>query len=379
VSVPTATAEVRVAGFCEPALSPVAGALARAVAEHPERGAAIAVYRDGVPVVDLRAGASYERDPRQLVFSAAKAVTAVAAQIAAERGELDLDQPVAEYWPAFRRAATRTITARTVLAHRAGLPAVDGPITVADVVGTGLEEALERQEPYWEPGSAHGYHTITFGTLVDGILRRAVGSTVAEYTIRHLTAPLGLSLAFGEADAPDVAPVVSRGEAEIAMAASGVTPGGPLLDAAGFGLLTDPTVFNSGPLAGADLPAVGLVAHARDLARLLAATCGEVDGMRVLGPAGLAQLRRPYSVGIDRVSGEPSRFGAGVALPSPRLPFLGPGSFGHDGHGGCLVAAHPETATTVAFTTDALPRVGGASTGASALMATVRHCLEGSG
>jgi len=87
-------------------------------------------------------------------------------------------------------------------------------------------------------------------------------------------------------------------------------------------------------------------------------------------------MRATHSSGRDQVSTEISHFGAGVMLPSPRIPFLGPGSFGHDGHGGALVACLPETTTTFAFTTDVLPRIGGASTGSLALLATLRHCLN---
>jgi CubicO group peptidase (beta-lactamase class C family) len=151
---------------------------------------------------------------------------------------------------------------------------------------------------------------------------------------------------------------------------------GKLLAAAGFGLLDDPTTFNAGPLRSATMPAVSVVARARDLARLLAATLGPVDGVRVLEPATLDGLRATQSKGRDRVTGEISHFGSGVMLPSPRIPFLGPGSFGHDGHGGSLVAAHPETRTAYAFTTDVVPRIGGASLGALTLIATLRHCLQ---
>ena len=97
---------------------------------------------------------------------------------------------------------------------------------------------------------------------------------------------------------------------------------------------------------------------------------------RILQPATVEDLRATQSLGRDRVSGEISHFGSGVMLPSPRIPFLGPGSFGHDGHGGSLVAAHPDSRTAYAFTTDVVPRIGGASLGALTLMATLRHCLE---
>jgi CubicO group peptidase (beta-lactamase class C family) len=367
--------QVVVRGRCSPEFEPVAAIFARVVAGTPGAGAAVSVYRDGVPVVDLHGGPTYGPESRQLVFSVAKAVSAVAAHVAAERGELDLDEPIATFWPAFGRAATRAVTTRTVLSHRAGLPAVAAPLTVSAILAGGLEAALERQEPYWEPGSDHGYHTITFGTLLDGVFRRALGVTVGEYVRSRLAEPLGLNLEFGVSGEPDdIVAVRASGTATVTLP-DAVPANGNLLVEAGFGLLDDPTVFNSGPLRAAALPAVSAVARARDLARLLASTLGPVDGVRLLRSAQIDDLRATRSRGRDRVLGELSHFGSGVQLPSPRIPYLGPGSFGHDGHGGCLVAAHPESGTAYAFTTDVVPRIGGAGLGALALMATLRHCL----
>lgn len=374
---PSVDQHIVIGGTCAPEFEPVAAIFARVVAETPGGGAAVCVYRDGVPVVDLHGGPTYGPDSRQLVFSVAKAVSAIAAHVATERGELDLDQPVATFWPEFGRTGTRAITTRTVLAQRAGLPTVDKPLTVSAILGGGLEAALEQQEPYWEPGSDHGYHTITFGTLLDGIFQRVLGMTVGAYAHHTLAEPLGLRLSFGVPDGgvDDIVAVRTSGTATVTLPGADPTAGN-LLAAAGFGLLDDPTVFNSAPLRAATLPAVSVVARARDLARLLAATLGPVDGVRILQPATLEDLRATQSQGRDRVTGEISHFGTGVMLPSPRIPFLGPGSFGHDGHGGCLAAAHPESRTAYAFTTDVVPRVGGASLGALTLMATLRHRLE---
>jgi CubicO group peptidase (beta-lactamase class C family) len=363
-------------GPCSSSFAPMAAALARVVAENPDGGAAVCVYHDGEPVADLHAGATYRADTRQLVFSVAKAVSTVAVHHAADRGDLDLDRPLASCWPAFGRPSTRSVTVRTVLAHRAGLPAVDRPLTIAEIVDGGLDNALEHQEPYWEPDTAHGYHTITFGALLDGVFRRTVGVTVGEYARRHLIEPLGLRASYGLPNDPaDVAPLRSRGTVTAVLSDAG-SPPSALADAAGLGLLNDPTLFNSGPLATIPFPAVGVVSSARDLAHLLAPTVGEVEGARLLSGSALDQLRATHSRGHDRVIAETSHFGAGVQLPTPRIPFLGPGSFGHDGHGGALVAADPTTTTTFAFTTDVLPRIGGASTGALTLLATARQCLQ---
>jgi CubicO group peptidase (beta-lactamase class C family) len=200
--------DVVIGGTCAPEFEPVAAVFARVVAEHPGGGASLCVYRDGVPVVDLHGGATHGPGTRQIVFSVAKAVSAIAAHVAAQRGDLDLDRPLATFWPAFARTSTRTITTRTVLAHRAGLPAVNGPISVPEILDGGLERALEQQEPYWEPDRHHGYHTITFGTLLDGIFTRVLGVNVARYVHDTLAEPLGLRMSLGvpEVGVDDIAP-----------------------------------------------------------------------------------------------------------------------------------------------------------------------------
>jgi CubicO group peptidase (beta-lactamase class C family) len=328
-----ANAEIVIAGWSAPAFAPLAAVFARTVAETPLGGAALCVHHRGSPVVDLEGGSTGGAHSRHRVFSVAKAVTAVATHLAHQRGQLDLDQPIGSFWPAFRRPSTRSITTRVVLAHRAGLPAVDRVLSTSEVVGDALERALEDQEPYWEPGSDHGYHTITFGALLDGIFRRALGPSVAEYVAENLARPLDLGVTYGSSGSSnDVMPVVGGAAVTVDEPGEGASHG--LLNAAAFGLLDDPTIFNLDPVRGASLPAVGVVATARDLARLLASTCGPVDGLRLLDEPTADDMRATHSRGRDRVTDEVSHFGAGVMLPSSRIPLLGPGSFGHDGHGG---------------------------------------------
>src|SRR5207302_8430481 len=129
-------------------------------------GAARTVYHHGTPVGDLwggtadpSTGAPWRRDTLQLVYSATKAATATAAHLLAQRGQLDLDAPVAEYWPEFAAEGKASIPVRWLLSHRAGLPAIDRPVPVADALRWDpVVEALAAQRPAWEPGTAHGYH-----------------------------------------------------------------------------------------------------------------------------------------------------------------------------------------------------------------------------
>ncbi|MGW1675640.1 serine hydrolase domain-containing protein [Streptomyces sp. NPDC002324] len=367
---------VRVEGWARAPFEALADVFARVVAEQGDGAAALAVYLDGHPVVDLSYGGP--GDARYLLFSVSKGVSAIAAQHAHADGRLDLDAPLCDVWPAMRRTTTRRITTRHVLSHQAGLPLVDQELTLEDHVAGKLEAALERQEPYWEPGTKHGYHAITYGALLDGVFQRALGTSVAEYIHAHIRQPLGLDLALGvpPGDNHDVLPLRTRPPMRTPLQSA--RPG-LLFDAVGLGLLEDPSVFNQPDVLAAPWPATNLVAGARDLARLYAATVGPVDDVRLLDTESSSALARTRSIGLDEVLGEPSHFGSGVQRPTARLPLLGPASYGHDGHAGSLALADPRFSVGMAFTTNVSPPVGGASAAALTLIAAARHCLNASG
>ncbi|WTT98031.1 beta-lactamase family protein [Streptomyces sp. NBC_00076] len=225
---------------------------ARVVAEQGGGVAALAICLDGHPVVDLSYGGP--RGARYLLFSVSKGVSAIAAQHAHADGRLDLDAPICDVWPAMRRTATRRITTRHVLSHQAGLPLVDQELTVEDHVAGRLEAALERQEPYWEPGTKHGYHAITYGALLEGVFQRALGTSVAEYIHAHVRRPLGLDLTLGvpPSDNHDVLPLRTRSPMRTPLQSA--RPG-LLFDAVGLGLLDDPSVFNQPDVLAAPWPA----------------------------------------------------------------------------------------------------------------------------
>jgi CubicO group peptidase (beta-lactamase class C family) len=168
-------------------------------------GAALCVYRHGRKVVDLRggladagAGRSWARDTLQLVYSATKAATATCAHLLAQRGELDLDQPVASYWPEFAAAGKAEIPVRWLLSHRAGLPVIDRPIPLdALLAWDPMTAALAAQRPVWEPGTAHGYHGRTYGWLVGEVIRRVSGRSVGTFFADEIAGPAGLDFFIG--------------------------------------------------------------------------------------------------------------------------------------------------------------------------------------
>ena len=366
---------VPVTGHALAPFEPLLDVFGRIVASQGQGGAALTIYHHGVPVVDL-VGGEYRADSLQLVFSVSKSVTAIAAAIAHEEGLLDLDAPLADYWPAFARPSTRTITARSVLSHRSGLAALDRRLSLEEVLAGKDEEAIETQEPYWEPGTDHGYHPFTFGVLMNGVFTRTLGATVGDFVAQRLSAPLDLDLWIGVPDAvlPRVerihyaSPRVTSGRA--ATLAAGTIPGsttGQLFDVM--------DIYNHPDMLRACWPSSSGVAGARDLARLFAATLGEVDGVRLLDEQTRLRMTTSLSRGRDRVLGIPIQFGSGVQLEFPQFPMLGARSYGHEAAGGSIAFADDEFDIAVGFTTNVFPSMAGASAGFLALLPTLRHCL----
>ncbi|QBJ98074.1 class A beta-lactamase-related serine hydrolase [Rhodococcus sp. ABRD24] len=370
-------AVVPVSGAVRPPFEQVADVFARTVARQRGGGAALCIYQDGEAVVDLVGGA-YETDSLQQVFSVSKGIVAIAAAIAHAEGLIDLDAPVAQYWPEFRRASTEKITARMILGHRAGLSAVADPLTLDDLLAGGLDAAVVRQEPYWEPGTAHGYAAFTFGALMNGVFTHAAGEDVASFVQRRVAGPLGAEFWFGaptdqlarlvpvEFGEPVLTPAQAQGFSDPSF-----IPDGSFVeihaDIAGF--------FNNPAVVQAGWPAMSGVSSARDLARIFAAAIGDVDGTRLLDGAAVAQMTETQSIGPDRMLGYETHFGSGIELAHTHLPLLGDRSFGHQGAGGSLVCADAERGISMAFTTNLSPAVVGVSDQALLLLAALRHCL----
>jgi len=345
---------------------------ARAVAAQGGGGAALAVVHDGELVVDL-VGGDYRPDTLQLVFSVSKALTAIASGHAASAGLLDLDEPLGAFWAEFDRPSTAAVTTRMVLSHRSGIASLDRALSFEEVVAGVGDEAVAAQEPYWEPGTRHGYHAFTFGPLLDGVFRRRLGTSVGEYLRQHVTGPRGLDIWLGlpEELLPRVAPVsylppaISETRAAF-VAASGI-PAGTTAS-----LARQMDVYNHPELLRAGIPSTSGVANAPSLARLFAETLDET----LLDPTARAALRVELARGTDAVLGVETAYSTGMQLPWPQLPWLGPRSYGHEAAGGSFVFADPEAGIAVAWTTDVFPRMAGASPAGLALVDTIRHCLR---
>lgn len=183
----------------------VVAAFEKYLASTPYGGASMAVYQDGIPVIDvwggfadITSGKEWAEDTTAIAFSCSKSVSAIVVLRLAEQGILELDAPVATYWPEFGRHGKDRVTVRDVMAHRAGVPLVDAKLSREQVLaGAPLVEALADQVPLWEPGTAHAYHAVTVGTLLGEIVRRTTGRSLGTVLQEDLAAPLGLDLRIG--------------------------------------------------------------------------------------------------------------------------------------------------------------------------------------
>lgn len=348
---------VTIDGFVAPGFEPVAAAFATNF-EHGDVGAACCVYLDGVPVVDLVGGLADPETARPwtaetiaLVFSTTKGATAICANLLIQRGELDPDAPVAHYWPEFAANGKERVLVRHVLSHSAGLPVVEGDLTLEQALAWDpVVEQLARQAPRWEPGTAVGYHVRTFGWLTGEIVRRITGRTLGNFFAEEIAGPLGLEFWIGlpESEEPRTARVIppeASSDPEVrklmdAVMAPGTLMGDALTGPGGHFHYDD--MWNTRALHACELPSSNGIGSAHAIARMYAATVGRVDGTRILEAASVERATQMQSDGTDLVIGTPMRYGLGFAIsPTVNLE-AGPSAFGHSGAGGSLGLADPE-------------------------------------
>lgn len=360
-------------GFAAAGFERVREEFERNLAERGDIGAGVSVTVGGEPVVDLWGGwqdaarnVPWGRETIVDVWSLGKAVTAIGLLRLVERGKVELDAPVAKYWPEFAQAGKVRLPVRYLLAHSAGLPAVREPLAPGLNLTdwNAMCEALARQEPWWEPGTAFGYHTNTFGFLVGEVIRRVDGRGVGQFVREEISGPLGVDFLVGfgaEEDhrvadwVPYVAPAgeesqrpwLERDPATLdgidlcRILAYRNPPGRPDGD------------VNSRLWRAAEYPSTNPHSNARALARIFGALAsgGGADGYRMLGPETIEAGRTIESDGEDLILGRPNRFGLGFQLSIPGVRPLGPSpkAFGHYGNGAILGFADPDAAVGFGF------------------------------
>ena len=350
-------AKVEIQGRCDARFKRVRELFEAGFESGAELGAGLNVVVEGRELIDLWGGFAdkarsrpWRRDTLANVYSTTKGITAIAAHQLIERGELELDAPVARYWPEFAQKGKAEIPVRMLLNHQAGLAAVAKPLVPEDLFEWGtMTRALAEQEPWWQPGTDHGYHAITYGWLVGELIRRVSGMGVGRDVREHIAAPLGAEFWIGlpeEFDARTAellqGPISTDGPNLLERIIA--EPNGVLAKAFG-----NPSLLMMSPNTrawrAAELAAANGHTTAPALARIYAALAngGELDGVRILRPETIERARSEESYGPDRVLTLVTRFGLGFMLPPANEP-LGPNprTFGHGGAGGSLGIADPE-------------------------------------
>ena len=341
-------------------------ALAEVLVSGFEVGAALAVYVDGDAVVDLWGGYAdaartrpWQRDTIVNLYSVGKAISAVCALRLVDAGLLDLDAPVARYWPEFAQAGKGRLPVRYLLTHQAALPAIARPLPSGSWSSWDtITNNLAAQAPWWEPGAGHGYHVNTQGFLIGEVVRRITGKSLGAYLRESVTGPADVDFFVGfgpelDVRCADVLPVRPSPEAAELQRQLSVDPSG----LSGLALMrlnayrnppeiSGMGVVNSRSWRAAELPSTNGHGNARAVARLYSALAGngEVDGVHLLSPELIARASAEQVYGDDIVLQRPTRFGLGFQLtmaerrlgPSPR-------AFGHFGAGGSLGFADPDS------------------------------------
>ena len=337
---------LEIRGSCDPRFAEVKRAFARNFEDGLEIGACFAATVDGEFVADLWAGHAdqacrrpWERDTIVNVYSTTKAMAALCALMLVDRGQLDLDAPVARYWPEFAQAGKDTLPVRYLLSHTSGLAGFAESIPVEALFDWNrIVGLLASQEPMWEPGAQSGYHALTFGHLLGELVRRQTGRTLGTFFREEVAQPLGADFHIGLAaeHEPRVGGIIPPETIDLA---SEVEPGSLAAKVLGNPLLAG-SIANQRAWRAAEIPAANGQGNARSVARVTAAMAcgGELDGVHLLTPATLEKAIEEQCYGKDLVLGLPIRWGLGYGLTSKELP-VGPNprTFFWGGWGGSLV------------------------------------------
>jgi CubicO group peptidase (beta-lactamase class C family) len=347
-------------GKCDGRFEGVRAALARNLDSGEELGASLVVDIDGDIVVDLWGGSCdqartipWSEHTITNVWSSTKTVTSLAALMLVDRGELDVDAPVARYWPQFAARGKQDVLVRHVMSHASGVSGLEQPAVIDDLYDWPTATSrMAAQAPWWPAGSASGYHALNYGHLVGEVVRRISGKTLKQFVAEEIAGPLGADFQIGaaESDWGRIADVVPPPPLPFDLAALDQ-------DSPAVKTLTGPHVdgetANTPGWRRADLGAVNGHGNARSVARVMSVVArgGEVDGVRLLSPETIDLIFREQQNGIDLVLGVPLRFGIGYGLPQrdsvPWLPdekicFWG-------GWGGSMIVMDVGRRTTISY------------------------------
>jgi CubicO group peptidase (beta-lactamase class C family) len=371
-------------GTCEAGFEAVRQGLVDSLDAGRDVGASVAVRVDGRPVVDIWGGhadetrtISWERDTITNVWSTTKTMTFLCALMLADRGELDFYAPVCTYWPEFAAGGKEAVEVRHIMSHTAGLAGFTEPLQPEDLADwEKCTSLLAAQAPWWEPGTAAGYHAVTQGYLIGEVVRRITGASIGTWLAAEVAGPLGADFHIGLPAAEDarVSPVIPPARID----GSGQDPTSIPIRA-----LTNPPVeasmANTDWWRRAEIPAANGHGNARSVAAIQDAVAGggETGGMRLLSEKGCDVVFEEQSNGTDLVLQVPMRMGMGYGLSGELMP-MGPRTCFWGGYGGSLIVMDQDMRLTVSYVMNRMEGgLVGDLRGPTILMAAVQSALQG--
>jgi len=345
-------------GFCQPDFEGVQQAFEANFDKGLELGASVAVTLDGEPVVDLWGGSAspqgnpWQEDTLVNVYSTTKTMAAFCVLVLADRGEVDLHAPVADYWPEFAQQGKEAVLVSHVMSHSAGLSGFDPPLESVDALydWDSICARLAAQAPWWEPGTRSGYHAITQGYLQGEIVRRVSGRSIGQFFRKEIAEPLAADFHIGLDPVHDdrvgelVPPTAGLGDA--------FTDPDSIAARTFLGASIDATEPQTSAWRRAEIPAAGGIGNARSVARVHSALAcgGSVDGVGLLSEAGVARILEEQTRGEDMVLGTPIVFGMGFGLNDPTFPISpNPRAFFWGGWGGSLAIVDLDARLSIAY------------------------------
>ncbi len=319
-------------GFCNSPFEKLMEVLAGTLDNGGDLGASVAITIEGEFVADFWGGwanaertTPWQRDTIVNVWSTTKTMTSLVALMLVERGQLDVDAPVSRYWPEFAQNGKEAVLVRHLMSHTSGVSGWDPPVVQDDIYDWEKSTSmLAAQAPWWEPGSASGYHAINQGHLVGEVVRRITGKSLGTFFADEVATPLGADFHIGLAAEHDhrVSPVIPPPPLPFDLASIDVTS--PMFKTM-TGPPPDANYANTQAWRRAEIGAANGHGNARSVARIqsIVANDGVVDGQKFLSPSTIDRIFEVQADGVDLVLGAPLKFGIGYGLPQPdTLPYV---------------------------------------------------------